>query len=202
MRIALSLLLLALVSSPASAKMYKWVDEHGVTQYGDAIPPQYANKPNSEMNSRGTVLKKNEGALTPEQRKAHDEEEAKKSAEQQKSLERQRKDRALLNTYANEAEIDRARDRSLQLTELQIKNAGVQAKSIQERLNKSRALADAATRSKKPVPPAVQHDIQSAESELQQMQEAIQRKQAELAATRTRFEEDKARLRELRQLKN
>ena len=28
----------------AEAKLYKWVDDKGITHYGEVIPPEYANK--------------------------------------------------------------------------------------------------------------------------------------------------------------
>jgi hypothetical protein len=31
-------------SLSAEAKLYKWVDDKGVTHYGEVIPPEYANK--------------------------------------------------------------------------------------------------------------------------------------------------------------
>jgi len=44
-----SKLLIALIAGltfclPASAKMYKWVDDKGTTHYGETIPPEYAGK--------------------------------------------------------------------------------------------------------------------------------------------------------------
>jgi hypothetical protein len=67
------LLLLATPGVPAYAVMYKWVDENGVTHYGDSIPSQYINRANVELNQGGVILKKNEPALTPEQIKEFEE---------------------------------------------------------------------------------------------------------------------------------
>ncbi len=131
------LLLAALaVSQPALAKMYKWVDEKGEVHYGDTVPPQYANQGREELSKKGTVLKKTEGALTPEQRQAKEAEEAQKKAEQQKALEQKRRDKALLNTYTNEKEIDLTRDRNLKPLDMQIQ-------SLQDDLKRAKG-ADAA----------------------------------------------------------
>jgi hypothetical protein len=32
---------------------YKWVDENGVTHYGDSVPAQYAKKESSVLNKQG-----------------------------------------------------------------------------------------------------------------------------------------------------
>ncbi len=47
--VTLSLTLLALCATSIAARAdsqttYKWVDDQGVTHYGDSIPPQYAQK--------------------------------------------------------------------------------------------------------------------------------------------------------------
>lgn len=189
MRTVISLLLLALLSFPALAKLYKWTDEHGETHYGDTIPPQYANQPSSELSPRGTVLKKTEGALTPEQRKAKDDALAREKAEKEQALEQKRRDTALLSTYTSEAEIDRTRDRNLQQTELQIKNIEARIKQTEERLGKLRGRKAAPAETK------------DAEAELQRLQDDARKKRAEMDAVRAKFEEDKRRFRELTQPK-
>ncbi|HMK14270.1 MAG TPA: DUF4124 domain-containing protein, partial [Burkholderiales bacterium] len=94
------LLLLATAGVPAFAVMYKWVDENGVTHYGDSIPPQYINRANVELNQGGVVLKKNEPALTPEQIKAKEAELAKRKQEG----DTRRRDAVLLGTYTSAEE--------------------------------------------------------------------------------------------------
>lgn len=185
MRRLIPLLVLALLSFPASAKMYKWTDEKGETHYGDTIPPQYATQPSSELSPRGTVLKKNEGALTPEQRKAKEEEAARQKEEKQKAQEQQRRDRALLSTYSSEAEIDRVRDRRLQQVQLQIQNIEVRSKAAQARLDKARSKGPASA------------EVKSAAAELQGLQDEARKKKLELDAARAKFDEDKRRFREL-----
>src|SRR5512142_3192991 len=86
---------------PASAKMYKWVDDKGVTHYGETIPPEYANKDRSELNKSGKVVK-TQDVLTPEERRAKEVSDAKKRDDDEAALERKRHDKALINTYSNE----------------------------------------------------------------------------------------------------
>jgi hypothetical protein len=59
--VALILCAVALVASTGGAAwgapgrtMYKWVDEQGVTHYGDRIPPEYASQEQHVINSTGT----------------------------------------------------------------------------------------------------------------------------------------------------
>src|SRR5574340_1823053 len=99
-------------SLPVAAKMYKWVDDKGVTHYGETIPPEYAHKDRSELDKSGRVIEKKE-VLTPEERRANEEAEAKKRADEEAALERKRRDKALVNTYSSEKEIDLARNRKI-----------------------------------------------------------------------------------------
>jgi hypothetical protein len=94
--------------------LYKWVDEQGVTHYGDHIPPEYAAQERHVMNSQGIEISRLEAQKTPEALAA--EEQKKIEAEQSKN-----RDRNLLNTYASVQEIERLRDQRVTLLTDQIK---------------------------------------------------------------------------------
>ena len=49
------------------AVTYKWTDEQGIVHYGDSIPPQYAQKERTVLNSRGVEVRKLDAQKTPEQ---------------------------------------------------------------------------------------------------------------------------------------
>lgn len=134
------------VAQSALATTYKWVDEHGRTQYGDTIPPQYVKQGSEELNKKGVVIKRTAGALNEEQRKAKLEADAKKKDEEYQALEQKRKDRALLSTYTSEKEIDLIRDRNLRPFDQQIKEMegelqrakGAGVKHIQDAIDKKK----------------------------------------------------------------
>ena len=189
------LLLFAMPGVTALAAMYKWVDENGVTHYGDSIPPEYRNRANEELNKRGVIIKKNDAALTPEQIKAKEEELAKRK--QQK--EANRRDAVLLGTYSNAEEIDLARDRNLRQIERVIKDTQTQLKLIEDQLKTSRDNAAAYKRENKPVPEGLQMDTETLEKTKQDLEVAIIQKRADVEELRARFEEDKKRYIELTQ---
>ncbi|PIX99916.1 MAG: DUF4124 domain-containing protein [Hydrogenophilales bacterium CG_4_9_14_3_um_filter_59_35] len=203
MRIRFSLLLILLASFPAIAgKLYSWVDEQGKTHYGNTVPPQYAQQGNAELNQKGAVVKKTDPALTPAQRKAKEEELAQQKEEEKKKLEQKRRDKALLNTYTTEKEIDLVRDRNLQQGELQLQSMELRAKQVQPRLDQARKRAGVLVAKKKPLSPDLQQEIEEAEKEIQHLQEMIQQKRVEMDSIRARFEDDKKRFRELRQIED
>jgi hypothetical protein len=112
----------AAVSLPAGAAMYKWVDEHGRTHYGDSVPPKYANRAGERMSKPGGQQAKAE-APKPAAESLSAEEAEKQKVEARKQLDRQRQDTALLSTYANEGEIELARSRELKRSQDMLKMA-------------------------------------------------------------------------------
>ena len=95
------------------AQLYKWVDESGRVQYSDSIPPASTDRARKELRSDGTVKRETERAATAEEKRLaalKAVEDAKLKAVQE---ERDRKDKALLNTYTSLADYDRVRDRAL-----------------------------------------------------------------------------------------
>lgn len=193
------LLVVLAVAQPAWAKMYKWVDEQGKTHYGDTIPAQYAGQGNTELSKKGMLVKKTDAALTEEQRKAKEETLAKQKSEDQKSLDAERRDKALINTYTSEKEIDLTRNRHLQAVDAIIQTSQAGLKALQAKMDGHRKQAAGFAASKKPVPKDIADEIKVAEQEMLRLQGMIKRKQQEQAEISAKFEADKQRFRELTQ---
>jgi hypothetical protein len=102
-------------SAPAS-QVYKWVDDQGVTHYGDAIPPEYAREERVVLNSYGVPIETQYPVRTAEQIAA---EKAAADAARAEQARLQR-DQVLLSTYLSEAEIVALRDRRVELLTGQI----------------------------------------------------------------------------------
>ena len=190
------------ISSSVLANTYKWVDEHGKTHYGDTIPAQYAGQGTSEMDKKGLIIKKTPAALSPDQRKAQEDALASQKVEALKVMERSRKDKALLNTYSTEQEIDMARDRNLQQIDLAAQSDQVRQKSAQTRLTKFRNQSYDLIRSKKAVPAELKQDIEDAEKEVAQINAVLRQHLQNKEAARSRFDGDKTRYRDLTQATN
>jgi hypothetical protein len=99
-----------LMALPAQAAMYKWVDEKGITHYGDSVPPKYADKVSGRTARPGSVKWDRQAAAD---RPLSDQDLEKQRVEAKLQQDRKRQDTALLSTYASEAEIDIARGREL-----------------------------------------------------------------------------------------
>lgn len=191
-----TIIICATFSLPATAKMYKWVDDKGTTHYGETIPPEYADKDRVELNQDGRVVKKI-GVLTPEERLAKKEADNKKLAEEKIIADQKRHDVTLTNTYSNSAEIDLARKRNLQQVEARITNSKSQLKMATDNLLSLQQEADKRTKANKPVPESLQEELQQSQSQVEKLQKNLDKSLAEKASVEARFDADKARYKEL-----
>jgi hypothetical protein len=173
----------------AEAKLYKWVDDKGETHYDEVVPPEYANKDKVQFNDKGRVIKEKQDEGEGNSLEG-------KTAEQKAVIEQRRKDKALLNTYSNEKEIDLARDRNLQQVEARINSVQLLQQSAQESLDNFRKEA-ATIPAGKPIPASLQADITAAENKIAKLKQDLEAANAKAASVRASFEADKARYREL-----
>ena len=185
-----TLVLFAVFSTPAEAKLYKWVDDKGETHYGEVVPPEYAAKDKVQFNEKGREIKKKESAKETDSDKNI-------SEEKQAAIDQRRKDKALVNTYSNEKEIDLARDRNLQQVEARINSIQLLLKSAQESLDNYHNEADGLTRGGKKIPDSLQSDITIAENRVAKLKQDLAKAQEKAASVRASFEADKVRYREL-----
>jgi chromosome segregation ATPase len=193
-----SLLAALLLSLPASAAIYKWVDENGKVQYSDKPPQQQTKQGTTRLNERGMVLDKSEGYLTPEQRAVKEQELAKQREREQKELDARRRDKALLNSFAKTSEIDTLLNRNLEQVQAGIQSDRSRQEVLQKRLDEFHAKADKLSAAKKPISADLQEKIDTRKAEIAKLQQDIKQKEGEAAQLRERAEQDKKRLIELR----
>lgn len=187
-RIFASLVLLAAFSATAEAKLYKWVDDKGVTHYGETIPPEYANKDRTQYDEKGNVVKQKASGI---------ESLSKKTPEQEAAAEQNRKDKALLNTYSNEKEIDLALERNLQQVDARITSIHMLQKSAQESLDGYRKEAEQTKAAGRKIPASLQADISEGEKKVARLQQELSQAESKAAALKASFAADKARYHEL-----
>jgi hypothetical protein len=193
--IAVSSTLAAGIACAQNKTMYRWVDEKGKVQYTDRPPVESAGRPSSTLTTQGQVLKKNEGALSPEQQEARDAERKRVRDEEAAAREERRKNMALLSTYPSEKDIDEARARAL-------KQGDEAIKATEKRLDaaKKRQVDFDAEKEfylKKPMPPKLTQDIKNNELELKNQTELLSVKKKELDTVNAKYDEDKRRYLEL-----
>ena len=104
----------------AQVRSYRCVGADGKKYYGSTRPAQCAGVAVEALSGQGTVLRRIDPPLTPEQRAAKEAAAGKEAAAEQARLDaanaakaRQRRDQALLQTYTSEKDIEQVRQRAL-----------------------------------------------------------------------------------------
>jgi hypothetical protein len=189
--------LLVALAAPAHAALYKWTDERGAVHYSDKIPPESVNRPRYELNRQGMTIRKTEPARPVVQKipKTEDEEQKIRQAERERVL-AERRDRALVESYANEREIDLAKTRAIATIDGQLQSA--QAFIVQMQKRREELESKKSTFAPRPVPGSLEREIETIDSEVSRQNEFIAAKRKESAMTAARYDSDKQRFRELR----
>jgi hypothetical protein len=179
------------VSAPVMAqskgKLVCWKDKSGkVIGCGDTVPPEYRDNAADERDRKGFKRGTVESAEEAAKRRAQEELNAKQKAEEKRRLaEQQRLDAALLNTYANEKEIDDRRDREIQQVQLSITQLQAPLKNATDRYN------DAKKRNAK-------EDLARAETDKAKVERDIAAKEKEKEEIAERYAAQKKRYMDLR----
>jgi hypothetical protein len=181
----ISLLIGTVAHADGGGKIHKWVDDKGVTHYGDKMPAKDVHRDNAVLNNQGVVIRRNQ---INRQHEAADE----------ALLEQQRRDRALRASYTTEDEIDLARDRHLQMDEAAIQSLEQRRIGAVKRLENSQKSAESFRNRQKPVPEDLSTEIAEIESEISRIDQQIDARKNNMEITRTRFNDDKQRFIEIK----
>ena len=185
----------------AQVRSYRCVTKGGRKYYGSTIPPQCKGELVEALSAQGMMLFRIEPPLTPEQRaakeaeaqKAAAAEEAKRDAQKQAEVQA-RRDRALLQTYTDEEDIERVRQRALtsnrQAAE-QVEARIAHLKRRQEQLAKEAA----AYKDPNDVPEKFKQDVKAVAYDLSLQEQLLDSRRREAAEINARYDEEKRKYR-------
>lgn len=194
--IASALLLALFAALPAHPATYKWVDEKGVVHYTDKLPPEIANKGGTMLDKQARPVKKIDPAPSAEQVRAREAEDEQRRLMAKANEEIARRDRALVSSYTTEGEIDLARSRALGTIDAQLDSSHAYTSQLVKR--REELAARRAALAGKPLPAALEREIESTESEFEKTAALIDQKKKERVAVLARYDADRARWRELK----
>jgi hypothetical protein len=187
----------------AQVRSYRCVTKGGRKYYGSTIPPQCTGELVEALSAQGMLLFRIEPPLTPEQRAAREAEEkqaaeaeaARREARKQAEVQA-RRDRALLQTYADEGDIERVRQRALASNREAA--AQVEARIAQLR-QRQEQLARKAAKYKDPTeaPEKFQQDVKAVAYDLSLQEQLLESRRNEAAEINARYDEEKRKYREL-----
>lgn len=178
------------LTTSVQARMKCWKNHEGITECGDKVPPEFAQKGHKEIGESGIVREEVERAKTSEEL-AEEERLAKLEEERlKKEEEKQLKDRILLETFASVEEIEKARDDRIQSVEASIALTGVRREKIQADLDKRiKSAADAEKAGREPNDDLLA-DIESLKRQIKDIDKFVEDKRIEQEQIRTSHAED------------
>jgi hypothetical protein len=182
--------------SSAGKQTYKWVDEKGVTHYGDHVPSEYSQREQRVLNDQGLEVQKRQAELSP----AEALERAKKQKEE---AQRKQHDMFLISTYPSTREIESVRDTRLDQINGQISAAEAYIASLNTRVDglKQRSKNFAPYNSRpgaRRLPDDLAEEMVRALSELRTQNSALASRRTEAKAVTEQFDGDIQRFKELR----
>ena len=201
----LAIFALALITANSAHALFKCVDEKGVTYYGDSMPPQCAKKPVVEMSKQGSVLRKIDAPLTPEQLKAIDDERVRNKAKTDLIAVQKLRDNALVSTYGAEREFDVARDKDIANLDSRKKILTARIGDVDLHLTKLNndmefyQAGKSKTSKAKEAPPQLVQDQRRAAHDAASIRAEIERLDKAKEEIRSRYDGEKARWKRLKE---
>jgi hypothetical protein len=175
---------------------YKWVDEKGVTHYGDSVPAEYSQREQRLLSPEGLEIQKRQAEMSPK-------EAAEYAAKQKEEARRKAHDMFLVSTYPSVKEIENVRDVRLDQVNGQISAAAAYIAGLTTRVDglKQRAMLFAPYNTNpgaRRMPDDLAEEMVRAMSELRTQNAAQAAKRAELNSVVAQFDADIRRFKELR----
>jgi hypothetical protein len=173
-------------------KTYKWVDEQGVTHYGDSVPPEYAQQGRTELNRAGLEVGQVARQLNGEEAAA-----ALKAAQEQQKL--RQHDAFLMTTYTSAKDIEQLRDERLALLngQMEIARGSIDSTvqrltSLEERMRNFKPWSVTSTRR---LPDQLVEEAVRTLQERNSLQAALASREKERKEMRAQFDADLSRYR-------
>lgn len=175
---------------------YKWVDENGVTHYGDSVPSEYSQREQTVINKQGVVVQKRQAEMSPAEAAAY-------AAKQKEEAQRRQHDMFLISTYPSVKEIENVRDTRLDQINGQISASEQYIASLTTRVDglKQRSMGYAPYNTKagaRRMPDDLAEEMVRALSELRTQNSALSQRRSELQKVVDQFDADIKRFKELR----
>jgi hypothetical protein len=178
-----------------AGKIFCWKNAAGKSECGDRPPQDAATR---ELTREGITRQTKEAALTPEQQKAREEEEARKKVEKARYEQQLRRDRALLETFTNEQEIDAKRKRELGGVDAQVTTLETTLRNASERQLETQKRAEEYRKNSGKIPPAIQDELARIDQEKLSLTAQLAKKRQEITEINTTYAQMRKRFADLK----
>lgn len=186
----------------SQVRSYRCVTKEGRKYYGSTVPPQCHGEVIEALSAQGTLLFRIQPPPTAEEKaaRAQDERKAAEAAAAKAEAERKaqvqaRRDLVLLQTYADESDIERVRQRALA-------DNGAAAAQVQaniDRLKKHQAALakESAKYTTSDMPAKLLQDVRAVSYDLTLQEHLLETRKKEAAEINARYDEERRKYREL-----
>ena len=194
--VRLAVMVTLLAATPALAQtLYRYIDERGKTYYSDKPLTHLTGRPADQLSRQGTLIKRDPGAASPEQRAAAEEERRKRADVEKVQSVEQRRNLALLATYASEKEIDDAQAFALRDPVALVRETEEQLAVTDKR--RTQLKSDADKLGAKNVTPQLREQLAQAGLDVKSIAAVLETKRRDVQLINDRYEEDRRRYVEL-----
>jgi len=168
---------------------------NGRNYSGDRPPPECANSDIRELNRDGSLRRVIPRPLTAEEQKARALEAKRRLEEEERALAQRRRDRSLLEAYANEDEIEAARSKALDASREIVRRSEARI----DRMDADRKRLDDESEfyKKRELPDTVKRAYTNNEQEKAAELKIVHEARAEMQRINDRFDAERRRFREL-----
>jgi chromosome segregation ATPase len=178
------------------AQTVRCVGKDGKKYFGQTVPAQCVGQAVEYLDKSGNVVKRVAAALTPEQRAAREAEDRKNAEAAAVAKDEARRNRALLETYTSEKDIDFARQRTLKDNEVVVKEIESRIAQIEKRRQELKKEMEFYQGKNKP-PAKLAQDVANNEIDLNSQQQLLNAKKKEVESINAKYDDDKKRFMEL-----
>jgi hypothetical protein len=184
----------AMAQQPTAQTLYSCV-ANGRTFTADRPPPECANSDIRELNRDGSLRRVIARPLTTEEQRARALEAKKKLEDEEKALAQRRRDRSLLEAYANEDEIEAARVKALDTSKEIVRRSQARI----ERMDADRKRLDEESEfyKNRTVPDSIKRAYANNEQEKAAELKIVKEARLEMQRINERFDAERKRFREL-----
>jgi hypothetical protein len=168
---------------------------NGRTYSGDRPPPECANSDIRELNRDGSLRRVIPRPLTVDEQRARALEAKKRLEDEERMMSQRRRDRSLLEAYANEDEIEAARTKALDSSQVVIARSSQRIENL--KIEKKRLDDESEFYKKREVPDSIKRGYILNAQSLSAEESVIGEARAEMQRINERFDAEKKRFREL-----
>lgn len=182
------------MASVAAPKIVKWVDEKGVTHFGNSQPGATTGLGSQTLNAQGIPTNTQANQQTAASVAA----ETKRLAELKLVQEKQAAaDQRLLDSYASEQDLERNYQQNVELLDQQINSTQSDIENRQKGLNKLIATAGESERAGKPVAEQIKMMIVNERAQIETQKTYIATRQAARLTAKAQFDANLKKYREV-----